>query len=216
MKNRLTFFYEIAGSDELAEEYQEALEEKKKEYYVFILASDSNGNTQDNISYLSFKTLPIPFVLNGGVFLGTQNIIIDPSENFDEIHYRIEDVKISQVTNNKDSYDVAYSKNNVVQNKLLSSDFLLYNETIEITAPNNLSKTIVLAIQLYKNNEPVSYIVLSEFSVISNTQTVESIFSDYVKVSNKEVIRTFIDTNIEENKKYFYKVISVKQKFVTK
>ena len=188
----------------------------KKEYYVFILASDSNGNTQDNISYLSFKTLPIPFVLNGGVFLGTQNIIIDPSENFDEIHYRIEDVKISQVTNNKDSYDVAYSENNVVQNKLLSSDFLLYNETIEITAPNNLSKTIVLAIQLYKNNEPVSYIVLSEFSVISNTQTVESIFSDYVKVSNKEVIRTFIDTNIEENKKYFYKVISVKQKFVTK
>ena len=188
----------------------------KKEYYVFILASDSNGNTQDNISYLSFKTLPIPFVLNGGVFLGTQNIIIDPSENFDEIHYRIEDVKISQVTNNKDSYDVAYSENNVVQNKLLSSDFLLYNETIEITAPNNLSKTIVLAIQLYKNNEPVSYIVLSEFSVISNTQTVESIFSDYVKVSNKEVIRTFIDTNIEENKKYFYKVVSVKQKFVNK
>lgn len=188
----------------------------KKEYFIFILAADSNGNTQDSISYLSFKTLPIPFVLNGGVFLGTKNIIIEPSENFDEIHYRIEDVKISQVTNNKDSYDVAYSENNVVQNKLLSSDFLLYNETIEITAPNNLSKTIVLAIQLYKNNEPVSYIVLSEFSVISNTQTVESIFSDYVKVSNKEVIRTFIDTNIEENKKYFYKVISVKQKFVTK
>ena len=99
---------------------------------------------------------------------------------------------------------------------MFNSDFLLYNEFIEIIAPSSLSKTIVLAIQLYKNNEPVSYIVLSEFSVISNTQTVESIFSDYVKVSNKEVIRTFIDTNIEENKKYFYKVISVKQKFVTK
>ena len=216
IKNNIETNIEITSINEFEKNIKFKNLKSKKEYFIFVLAADSNGNTQDSISYLSFKTLPIPFVLNGGVFLGTKNIIIEQSENFDEIHYRIEDVKISQVTNNKDSYDVAYSENNVVQNKLLSSDFLLYNETIEITAPNNLSKTIVLAIQLYKNNEPVSYIVLSEFSVISNTQTVESIFSDYVKVSNKEVIRTFIDTNIEENKKYFYKVISVKQKFVTK
>ena len=188
----------------------------KKEYYVFMLASDSNGNTQDNVSTITFKTLSVPFEIKGNVFIGNAKITIDQNSDFDGIHYRIEDVKISQVTNNKDSYDVAYSENNVVQNKLLSSDFLLYNEAIEIIAPSSLSKTIVLAIQLYKNNEPVSDIVLSEFSVISNTQTVESIFSDYVRVSNKEVIRTFIDTNIEENKKYFYKVISVKQKFITK
>lgn len=188
----------------------------KKEYYVFILASDSNGNAQDNVSTIALKTLPVPFEVKGNVFIGNAKITIDQNSNFDEIHYRFEDIALSQTTNNKDSYDVAYFESNVVLNKLLNTDFLLYNEFIEIVAPSSLSKTIVLAIQLYKNNEPVSDIVLSEFSVISNNTTIESIFSDYVRVSNKEVIRTFIDDHIEENKKYFYKVISVKQKFVTK
>ena len=187
----------------------------KKEYFVFLLVEDSSGNSQDSITSLNFKTLSVPFELDGGVFLGTQKIVIEKTDLFDEIHYRIENVELSKITNNIDSYTVFYSEEDI-QTKLLNTDYILYNDFIQIDAPEELSTIITLAIQLYKGGEAVSDITLSEISIAAIKSNIESIFSDYEIITNKQLLRIFIDTDIEENKKYFYKVVSVKQKFVTK
>ena len=187
----------------------------KKKYFAYILMEDSKGNVQDLISKVSVETLPVPFNILNEICIGDKVITIPSSDNYDEVRYRIEQVNLSQIKNNKDSYDITYSETDI-QNKLLNADYLLYNGSIELMQPNQLSYTIVVVIQLYKNNEPVSDIVLTEFTIITTNKNPETIFSDYVRVSNRILVRTFIDENIEENKKYFYKIISVKQKFITK